>query len=288
MANGVKLDKIGYWSEVKLDIVREYAAAYSRILAAQTFDDGRTRFKHWYIDAFAGAGVHVIKGTDQFVAGSPINALLVEPPFSGYDFIDLDGDKVAGLREHELVKKRGAVVHHGDCNEVLLKQILPHFSYKSFRKALLVLDPYGINLDWEVMRTAGELGTVEVFLNFMVMDMNRNALWRNWKAVSEKKLARMDRFWGDRSWQEVVYSREKDLFGEEIVTKKAGNDPIVDAYQKRLKTVAGFKYVPDPVPMKNEQGAIVYYLFFAAHKPAAAGIVGNVFEKYRARAAGLG
>ncbi len=28
----VKLDKIGYWSEVKLDIVREYAGTYSKIL----------------------------------------------------------------------------------------------------------------------------------------------------------------------------------------------------------------------------------------------------------------
>ncbi len=27
----MKYDEIGYWSEVKLDIVREYAAAYSKI-----------------------------------------------------------------------------------------------------------------------------------------------------------------------------------------------------------------------------------------------------------------
>lgn len=31
----LQFDEIGYWSEIKLDIVREYAAAYSRILAAQ-------------------------------------------------------------------------------------------------------------------------------------------------------------------------------------------------------------------------------------------------------------
>ena len=28
-------DEIGYWSEIKLDIVREYAVAYSTILSAQ-------------------------------------------------------------------------------------------------------------------------------------------------------------------------------------------------------------------------------------------------------------
>lgn len=31
----LKFDKIGYWSEIKLDIIKDYAAAYSTILAAQ-------------------------------------------------------------------------------------------------------------------------------------------------------------------------------------------------------------------------------------------------------------
>jgi three-Cys-motif partner protein len=287
METAAKLDEIGYWSEVKLDIVREYAAAYSQILAAQEYK-GRPQFKHCYIDGFAGAGVHVTKDTHEFKLGSPINALLVEPPFSEYHFIDLDGDRVDGLRENDVVKTRGATVHHGDCNNVLLKTLLPTFDFKSFRKALLVLDPYGINLDWEVVRTAGQLGTVEIFLNFMVMDMNRNVFWKNWQGVKEDSLTRMDHFWGDRSWKDVVYDRQPDLFGGEIVTKKAGNEPIVEAYRERLKKVAGFKYVPDPVPMRNAQGSVVYYLFFAAHKPAATNIVTGIFDKYRARAAGAG
>ena len=53
----LKLDEIGYWSEIKLDIIREYAKAYSTILAAQE----KPRFHHVYIDAFAGAGVHLSK-----------------------------------------------------------------------------------------------------------------------------------------------------------------------------------------------------------------------------------
>jgi hypothetical protein len=35
MPSTLKLDEIGRWSEVKLDIIREYAAAYSTILSAQ-------------------------------------------------------------------------------------------------------------------------------------------------------------------------------------------------------------------------------------------------------------
>ena len=49
---------------------------------------------------------------------------------------------------------------------------------------------------------------------------------------------------------------------------------------KDLKKVAGFQHVPEPIPMRNTKGAIVYYLFFASPKPVAAKIVTDIFEKY--------
>ena len=45
---------VNYWSEVKLDIIKDYARAYSTILAKQPWCKG-----HFYIDAFAGAGMHI-------------------------------------------------------------------------------------------------------------------------------------------------------------------------------------------------------------------------------------
>jgi three-Cys-motif partner protein len=59
----MKFDEIGYWSEIKLDIVKDYASAYSRILAAQT----KPSLHHVYIDAFAGAGVHISKTTREYI-----------------------------------------------------------------------------------------------------------------------------------------------------------------------------------------------------------------------------
>lgn len=85
----MRFDEIGYWSEVKLDIVRDYAQAYSTIMAKQA-----TIRRHVYIDAFSGAGVHISKRTGEFVPGSPLNALNVSPAFSEFHFIDLDGDKI--------------------------------------------------------------------------------------------------------------------------------------------------------------------------------------------------
>ncbi len=91
--SGRRFDTIGYWSEVKLDIVREYAKAYSTVIAAQT----GVEFYHLYVDGFAGAGVHISRTTGEGVLGSPLNALAVEPKFREYHFIDLDSSKVALL-----------------------------------------------------------------------------------------------------------------------------------------------------------------------------------------------
>jgi hypothetical protein len=49
--------------------------------------------------------------------------------------------------------------------------------------------------------------------------------------------------------------------------------------------VAGFKHVPEPLPMRNTKGATVYYLFFASHKPTAENIVIDIFNRYRQRGA---
>src|SRR5439155_8247876 len=136
-------DTIGYWSELKLDIVRQYATAYSTILAAQK----PPGFHHAYIDAFAGSGRHISKRTGEFVLGSPLNALAVHPPFKEYHLIDLDSNKIAALRE--ATKGRPDVhVYEGDCNQILLDTVFSAVRYEDYRRALCLLDPYGLHLRW--------------------------------------------------------------------------------------------------------------------------------------------
>src|SRR3954447_11870494 len=89
------VSEIGNWSIVKLDIIREYAAAYSQILASQR----NPRLAHIYIDAFAGAGFHVARDSGEMVWGSPTNALILDPPFTEYHLIDLDRGSIDSLRE---------------------------------------------------------------------------------------------------------------------------------------------------------------------------------------------
>lgn len=269
----VRLDEIGYWSEIKLDIIRKYATAYSTIMNKQSFIRG-----HAYIDGFAGAGTHISKTTKEFVAGSPRNALNVEPPFTSYHFIDLNSGKVDLLRDMSS-EFQNVNVYEGDCNPILLEQILPHVEYNDYQRALCVLDPYGLHLNWEVMYTAGQMKTIEIFLNFPVMDMNMNVLHRNQRKVDQTQIARMDAFWGDGSWRDAAYSKTPGLFDD--IEEKTSNDAVAHAFKKRLKDVAGFAFVPDPIPMRNTTGATVYYLFFASPNKTGGKIVNDIFKKYK-------
>ncbi len=269
-------DVIGYWSEVKLDIISKYAKAYSTVIAGHT----KTRLTHVYIDGFAGAGEHISKRDRSVVPGSPLNALNAEPPFCHYYLVDLDASKTDHLQE--LVGQRSDVsIFNGDCSRVLLDNVLPNVRYSDFKRGLCVLDPYGLHLDWQVIKTAGDMRSVEIFLKFPVLDMNRNVFWKNPEGVRESDTLRMNRFWGDDSWRNVAYVTRQTLFEDEEV--KNGSVAIAEGFRKRLVEVAGFEHVPKPMPMRNSSGGIVYYLFFASQNKTGKKIAESIFNTYRAR-----
>lgn len=267
----LKFDEIGQWSEIKLEIIEKYAAAYSKILSNQS------HLTHVYIDGFCGAGEHISKKTKQSIEGSPVRALKVDPPFKHYHFIDLDGQKTAYLQE-TTKGHPNVTVYNGDCNKLLKTKILPGLTFENYKRGLCILDPYGLDLNWEIIEQIGKSKAIDLFLNFPVMDMNRNALWHDQTKVSADNIARMNAFWGDQSWKQVAYEQVPTLFGPEDV--KTDNETIAKAYAERLKKVAGFKHV-HYMPMKNSTNAVVYYLFFASHKPVAINIVKDIFNKYK-------
>ena len=273
----LRLDEIGYWSEVKLEIVRKYASAYSRILSNQSFIKG-----HIYIDAFAGAGTHISKTSGQAVAGSPVNAMQIEPAFTELHFIDMEGTRTTELRRLAEGDSR-VMVHEGDCNDILLRDVFPRCRYEDYRRALCLLDPYGLNVNWEVLRAAGTMKSIEVFYNFMIMDANMNVFMRDPSKVTPAQASRMDAVWGDDSWRSAAYKTTQDLFGD--TEEKAANEDIAEAFRTRLKTIAGFAYVPPPIPMRNSRGAVVYYLYFASPNKTANDIVSQIFDKYRSKGA---
>jgi len=143
-----------------------------------------------------------------------------------------------------------------------------------------LLDPYNLNPRWEVVQTAGNMKSIELFINFMIMDANMNVLLKAGPdAASDQQISRMTAFWGDETWKDVAYIKKPGLFGD--MTEKAMHESIAKAYRKRLKEVAGFSFVPEPVAMFSSTGAVIYYLFFASQNETGAKIARSIFDKYR-------
>src|SRR5262249_30799880 len=124
-ATPFKFDEIGYWSELKLEIVEKYGAAYTNAFR------NATNLKKYYIDAFSGAGVHISRRTGQPIEGSPARALKVAPAFDGFYFIDLDADKTAHLQKL-CVGRTDVHIHTGDANRYLTRELLPTIQFRKF------------------------------------------------------------------------------------------------------------------------------------------------------------
>lgn len=75
-------------------------------------------------------------------------------------------------------------------------------------------------------------------------------------------------------------SMSSDLFG---YPEKEGNEVVSEGFRQRLIDVAGFRHVPDPLPMRNSKGATIYYLFLASQNETAKKIINDIFNKYRGR-----
>jgi three-Cys-motif partner protein len=270
----VKLDEIGVWSEIKIAILREYACAFTRILKTKAWCKGCC-----YIDAFAGAGVYISRTTREMVQGSPLNALFVEPRFDRIVLIDLDAEKVESSKTLCGHDKR-VEIRSGDCNEVLLDKVAPSLSYASYWRGLCVLDPYGIHgktLRWQTIKQLADLQTLDIFLNFPLMDINRNTLRRSLANADDADVAAFNEFCGTEDWKDLMY--QADLFGD--LGKIGNNQTLAKWFQKRIETVAGFNFVPDPMLMQNSRGGKLYFLYFASHQSVAQKVILDIFKKHR-------
>jgi len=159
-----------------------------------------------------------------------------------------------------------------------LKEVFPRVLFKDYKRGLCLLDPYGLTLNWTVIQEAGSMQSLDIFINFPIYDININVLHHDPERVLPQHITRMNAFWGDESWRDVAYEKSPGLFG--AMEQKVSNHRLAEAFRKRLKTVAGFKRVPEPLPMRNSKGSIVYYLFFASQKDTAEEIVTYIFDNF--------
>jgi three-Cys-motif partner protein len=238
-----------------------------------------------YIDALAGAGRVIAKRDLEFYLSPAAAATRLNPGFFHHYLIDVDKQKADELRD--LIGENDTVdIVPGDCNKVVLEQLIPLLKRHRSYRALVFLDPYKLELEWELVRELGYTGQVDMFLNFPEMHMNRAVLLRNGGTVPTSQMEVMDTWWGDRTWFDDIYksAEQQSMFEGDVGYNKAAAHAVVRSYQKRLATAGGFEFVPDPVPMLNSKGSPIYWLFFASNHPVASRIATDIFNSYRRKA----
>lgn len=278
------IESIGEWSEIKIALLEDYAKAYSTIFAAKR--QRQVSFETVYIDGFAGSGLKRLRTTGEEITGSPLRVLSIAPPFNEYHFIDEDHQRIETLTEEVNKLKSSAAmgqsnvkVHVGDAITVLKEQLIPSITYESFRRSLLFLDPYGLDIPWSLIELAAKQGTIDILLNFSIMDLNRNHLPAKRNLLTDEQRRKVLPFLGS-GWEDEIYpeSSQSSFFGTEY--EKLTNDEIMLFYASRLESKAGFKFVSEPL-LFSHKGANLYYLVLASHKEAARKIMNSLVSKYR-------
>ena len=261
MLPGLEAVATARWPALKLEIIRRYAAAYSHVMSRQA------GLAYHYIEGFAGADVRLEPLNGGLVAGHALNALHVQPPFRHHYLLDLDGGRAATLRKHA-GERPDVTLLEGDANELLLRDVLPRVRAEDYRRALCVLDPCGLRLDWRLLEAAGRLRTIDLFVSLPATDEQGGPLW----TAGARDEARLTRAWGDDSWRDVPGER------------------IAAAFARRLREVARFENVLEPVPITAGAAdvagvPVVAHLFFASRANTANHVIEEIFAPYRDPAA---
>lgn len=268
----------GAWTQDKLIRLRDYLRAYVKIFK------NRPYFETVYVDAFAGTGAIPAKpasagpGSEPeegdvqgFLAGSARVALEIEPSFKRYLFVEKSpkkAEELAALRsEYPALSKRVEVVR-AEANQYLLEWV-GRTDWKRTR-AVVFLDPCGMQVNWELLAALGATGGVDLWL-LVPIGMGVNRLLTQTDLPPAEWQERLTRFLGTDDWRSGCYRpvRQRDLFGEGPILEKAINyDGLSDYFNQRLKTIFPF-VAPKPLVQRNSRKSPMFTLTFAASNATA-------------------
>lgn len=268
----------GEWTEHKLTCLGKYLAAYRTIFSG---NPKARYFKTWYVDAFAGTGTREKKeqATTPLFAetygdvdgqsyrdGSPTIALGLASPFDRYLFIENSKKRIEALRK--LVDTKYPAMADRctfdltDAN-VGLKNWCAHRDWKKER-AVVFLDPFGMQVEWETVDTLAKTGGVDLWYLFPLGIGVARTLTRD-GVIDETWQMRLDAIFGTADWRDRFYRKEKQttLFGEEDqLVRDASEQVIVKFIEERLKSF--FPKVAKGLVLRNSKNNPLYLLCFCA------------------------
>jgi three-Cys-motif partner protein len=274
----------GNWTETKLARLQQYLVAYRTIFSS---NPRAQYFTTWYVDAFAGTGsrseptaspgkkvTRLIEIEDVYDdadlkgyrEGSASIALRLPDPFHKYLFIEKSKARADELeavikRDHPALFPR-CTLRVGDANAVL-REWCRQRDWKKER-AVVFLDPYGMQVEWETIQTLGMTAAVDLWYLFPLGVGVSRLLTRSGN-IDEQWKKRLTLLFGTTDWEAEFYrlDERQSLFGPlQTVERDAPAEKIQAFIEARLASC--FAKVAKGLILKNSRNSPLYLLCFAA------------------------
>jgi three-Cys-motif partner protein len=270
----------GSWTATKLKILKGYLQSYSNIFAA---NEKARFFNTFYVDAFAGSGY--IKTGDpslisepqlfdgfndvesqEFLEGSAVCALEVEPPFKNYLFIERSQARCAELKKLKTQfpgRASSIEILPGDANKILVSWVGSQNWNKT--RAVVFLDPYGMQVDWQTLKALGATCGVDLWLLFP-LGVGVMRLLKKSAPPPQAWSQRITRMLGTTEWENEFYrtnSQPELDFGFDAI--KSRDVDYMGVSKFLLGRLAGVFYKVHPTArvLMNSKNNPLYLLCFA-------------------------
>jgi three-Cys-motif partner protein len=273
-------------TELKLSIVEKYLKFFTTAL--------KGKFEElWYIDAFAGTGSRTIRHEERapglLDAGEPERierrrgsakiAIDVKPPFDFIVFIENKPLYVSALEELAARHpgRRIAVIKN-DANDAL-QSLIANNRWRSTR-AVLFLDPYGMQLEWSTLEKVAATKAIDVWFLFSLAGLYRQAT-RQLADIDEHKRAALTRMFGSDAWEAELYPRRMrgDLFEgtlEEPRRRSADVAGLENYAKARLETIFPAVLKPLALPLRKKPQRFSLFLCISNSDPKAIGLATKI------------
>jgi three-Cys-motif partner protein len=276
------------WTEGKLDALEKYLKAYRQIFDR---NEKARYFKTLYVDAFAGSGsryegrkeasdaqLDIFQDEEQpdmgddYRRGSVRRALDLDSKFDEYIFVDNNPDHVAELKamidqDYPTLQSRCKVWKADGCQ--VMHELCTYLKDWSKWRAVAFLDPYGMNVEWELLRKIAQTEAIDLWL-LWPLGMGVNRLMTRDGKPNQKFANKLTRVFGNQDWEKTFYRRPAtlDMFSEAPANeiKDADWDLIGNFFLERLRTIFS-GVAPRTKVLYNSRGNPMYLLCFAAGNP---------------------
>ena len=278
----------GDWTIEKLEILGNYLDAYTNVFL------NYPEITLTFVDGFAGTGTVRLKSgryKGLCIPGSARRAMDIgNRPFDRILLIESNSRKAEmlsnipdPLRDRKTVLTSDANVAVQDyCNNM-----------GSHERAVIFLDPYGMQVNWSTVAAIADTGYCDMFLLFPIP--HRPMTRANRPDPSSRRGQRLTAFFGDQSWYTEPYElaeqgtlalgeEDRSTFREQY-QRSSGVNQIVGLYEKKLRQAfSQGKVTQVHRRFRNTKSAPMFEYFFAASNPRGAEIADRIARHLMSRA----